>query len=544
MYREFEDIVGVRNISDDPAVLDSYSYNLAHTSLHMGPFYGVYTPRGEAVLLPGCTEEVQAIVKLCNKYKLQVKASSTFWGAMGFPEDKGCIQLDMRRMDRILEIDEKNMFAVVEPHVIGANLQAEAMKRGLNAHIHGPGASCSCLASATSYGGMGPDGLFSGVGAENMMGIEWVLPNGEILRTGSLGSGLGWFYGEGPGPGTRGLVRGAYGCKGAFGVFTKCALKLSAWPGPTAIPVRGTVPAYRATLSDNFRGYTLSFSSWQGFADAAYKIWDAGIGYVAHRQFNMFGRNLKYGMLKVLNDPKKTLGDLEEIVKDPEVKKATETMKRDFQLVLAGMTPRDIEWQDKALDEILAATGGWKVEAMLEKEMHDWALLYMLKLGHKNLNLVYAGGYDGNFGLAGPPDYGTQFVEEAAQFKADWEKKGDIVAQGGDCMMGGVATIGGGATMVWENFTCFDPYSEKSTVGTWEFFEASSNYGIKRGWGAGMERTNAVCRGADGKAPPKEVREKMMGGHKQASTWRYQRKIQEAFDPNKLGDEYYQTIDY
>ena len=53
-------------------------------------------------------------------------------------------------MDRILEIDEKNMFAVIEPYVIAATLQAEAMKVGLNCHMIGAGASCSPLAQLTS----------------------------------------------------------------------------------------------------------------------------------------------------------------------------------------------------------------------------------------------------------------------------------------------------------------------------------------------------------------------------------------------------------
>ena len=63
-------------------------------------------------------------------------------------------------MDRILEIDEKNMFAVVEPYVIGATLQAEAMKVGLNTHIIGAGASTSPLASACAYGGPGPASFY------------------------------------------------------------------------------------------------------------------------------------------------------------------------------------------------------------------------------------------------------------------------------------------------------------------------------------------------------------------------------------------------
>jgi len=81
VYQEFEAIVGAENISDDPALLDSYRYLLCQTSNHLGPFYNTFTPRGEAVLMPGSTEEVQAIVKVCNKYKIKVKASTTFWGA-------------------------------------------------------------------------------------------------------------------------------------------------------------------------------------------------------------------------------------------------------------------------------------------------------------------------------------------------------------------------------------------------------------------------------------------------------------------------------
>src|SRR5512135_1100462 len=116
-----EDIVGPRYYSDDPAILATYQFPLDVTSIHLGPFYRTYTPRGAAVVLPSSVEEVQAIVKTCNKYKIKYKASSTFWGAMGFPCYEDVIQIDPRRMDRVLEIDKKNMFAVVEPYVNGAN---------------------------------------------------------------------------------------------------------------------------------------------------------------------------------------------------------------------------------------------------------------------------------------------------------------------------------------------------------------------------------------------------------------------------------------
>ena len=544
VYRAFEDIVGSENIADDPAVLDSYVYSLSHTAIHIGPFYGVYTPRGAAVLLPGSTEEVQAIVKLCNKYRIRFKASSTFWSAQGYPLEEDTLQLDMRRMDRIIEIDEKNMFAVVEPGVIGATLQAEAMQVGLNTHLAGSGCSCSPLASATSYLGSGPGNLYGGWFYENLLGVEWVMPSGEIFRTGSLGSGCGWFCGEGPGPSMRGVVRGFLGAKGSMGVFTRCAIKLFAWPGPKTLPVEGIVPAYRVRLPENFKVYTAAFPSWKAWADGVYSIWDAGIGYLAHRQFNMFGRDLKFAMVRILSDPGRTLADLEELLEDPEVQRATEESKRDFQIVLAGMTTRDIEWQDRVFDEILARTGGWKVEAMNAPEIRDWALLYLIRLGHKNLNLVFAGGYDGAFGFPIAMDYGALRAEEVAEFKREWEKRGAMVEAGGDCMMGPIGGQGGGGTGLWENFTCFDPHDRASTEGTLEFFDACTELAREKRWvAAGMEKWNAAARGSNGRTTPKEERDRLHLSSPQPSVYRYQRRIKEAFDPNDLGDEYYETLE-
>ncbi|MDD3824346.1 MAG: FAD-binding oxidoreductase [Anaerolineae bacterium] len=543
VYKALEDIVGAANISDDPALLDSYRYSLAHTAIHLGPYYDTHTPRGAAVLLPGSTEEVQAIVKLCNRYKIKFKASSTFWSAQGYPSEDDTIQLDMRRMDRILEIDEKNMHAVVEPGVIAATLQAEAMKVGLNTHIPGSGCSCSPLASATSYFGSGPGNLYGGWYYDNLLGMEWVMPTGEILRTGSLGSGCGWFCGEGPGPSMKGVARGFLGAKGAMGVFTKCAIKLFAWPGPATLPVEGTIPAYKVSLPDRLRAYTLAFPSWKAWADAAHLIWDTGIGYLAHRQFSMFGRDLKYAMVKILTEPTRTLGDLGELLEDPEVQRVTEESIRDFQIVLAGMTARDLEWQEKALDEILARTGGWKVEAMNDPDVADWTLLYMIRLGHKNLNLVFGGSYDGCFGLLGAADFGTAHVEEAAAFKKEWEKRGAVVEAGGDCMMGPIGGQGGGGTCLWENFTCFDPSDRESVEGTRALFDAATCFGLEKGWGVGMEKWNAQSRGADGRTTPKEERDRIHLSAPQPSVFRYQHKVREALNPNELGDEYFETLD-
>mgnify|MGYP004703085223 CR=1 FL=1 len=143
IYRAFEDIVGKKNISEDLGILETYRCIASQSSAHYGP-YDHKTPLPQAVLLPATTDEVQNIVKLCNKYMIKFKASSTFWSAMGYIDDDYAIQLDMRRM-RGLEIDERNMLAIVEPYAIGAVVQAEAMKVGLNLNLPGVGCSSSPL---------------------------------------------------------------------------------------------------------------------------------------------------------------------------------------------------------------------------------------------------------------------------------------------------------------------------------------------------------------------------------------------------------------
>lgn len=96
---------------------------------------------------------------------------------------------------------------------------------------------------------------------------------------------------------------------------------------------------------------------------------------------------------------------------------------------------------------------------------------------------------------------------------------------------------------MWENFTCWDPHQKSSVEGTFEFFEASSKYGVERKWGSGMERGNALCRGSDGREFPKEKREQLLSKSPIAKVLRYQQKFKEAFNPNDLGDAHYMTLE-
>ena len=543
IYEAFESIVGKKNISSDPATLDSYRTPLYQSQNHYGPHFRQFTPRGLAVLMPGCTEEVQAIVRLCNKYKIKFKASSTFWSSMGNISDDNAVQLDMRRMNRIIKIDKDNRYAIIEPYVIGATLQAEAMKLGLNTCIVGAGASCSILAGASSWAGGGPTGVFMGAQAESMMALEWVLPNGELYKTGALGSDIGWFCGEGPGPSMRALFRGGLGTTGTMGVCTKMAFRLSPWPGPTSLLNDGPAPAYKATLPDNITAYTLCFPDWKAWAEAANMVFRSEVAYLAHRQFNMFGRDLKGAMIRILTSSDKSFSDMEALLADPKVKEQTAEMKIEFQIVIAGMTKREFDLKVKIIDLILKQTGGRKASMTEEPDVKNWVLLYLLRLGHKNLNFSYVGGYEGCFGLHGTLDFGASHVEEAAMFKLKWEQEHDTIANaGGDSAMLSLSTMGGGGGGGWEFFTVFDSHDEKSTEGAREFHAATNKYSLENGWGPCMGVQCTDARSPTGYAQPPEVQEPGLMKSTQPQVFEYQWKIREVFNPNHLGDSYYRTI--
>ncbi len=535
-YQDLEDIVGPDYISDDPSIQDSYAFQWLAELVR--PEQSHYMPRPVAVIMPASTEEVQAITMVCNKYHMKIKPISTGWYHWAGPikDEDDTLQVDLRRMNRILEIDEKNMFAIVEPYVICAQLQAEVMKRGLNINIIGAGASTSIVASACAYAGMGPSTYWMGHNSDNVLGMEWVTPSGEIIRTGSLGSGDGWFCSEGPGPSIRGICRGFLGSRGGLGVYTKCAIKLSHWPGPKEFNVRGTLPAYRLPIHENFRVYTLAVPSWDAWADIYYKIYDNEIGYIFHRQFTLAGADLGPALWLILNDHTKTLNDIEEMVKRSDIKELTEELRISFQIILAGRSLRDIELQDKILDQVLAETGGWKVKRFCEDDMAEFTNVYLQRLGHKHLNFVWVGGYLGSWMQPGTPDFVKKYVPIAIKGLYRDAAGGLLVQCGGDALMGCGSTVAGGGWSGLEQFVSYDPADRESIKAGTKHMEDAITDAISNGIPPGKEAIYLSLGYKDEKIWD------TLANSQQPIIFHFQRKIKEAFDPNDIGDRNYPTL--
>jgi len=540
-YRALEDVVGKRNVSDDPAVTENYRCISAQSSAHYGPV-ATRTPKPLAVVLPGSTEEVQQIVKLCNKYKVEFKAASTFWATMGYIGSDNAIQIDMIRMDNV-EVDEKNMLAVVEPFAIGGTVQVEAMKKGLNCNIAGVGCSSSTLAGTAGWVGFGPSSISMGIASENLLGAEWVLPDGEIIRTGTLGAESEWYCGEGPGPSARAIFRGWTGTAGTMGVCTRIAIRLHPWPGPKWIPVRGAAPAYFADGLDCVRAYTVCFPDWEAYAKGFQLFYEADVCYLAHRQFNMFGRDIKTSMVEIVTHPELQFRDIPRLVEDEYIKDQNEQMKIDVQVVIAGLTERDLDYKEKAFDAILAQIGAHKSEYYLQKDIEDFVKLYLLRLGRKNYNYTLCGSYEGNFGLSPNVWAAAPFMEEAAALKRKYEQEyTGVAAVGGDSDMGSVSGIGGGGTTGWEFFIHFDAFELESIKGAFELAEWSQKWMHEKGFGADFCRWNADVRKNDGYSYTQEEHDAFYSKIAQPALATYQWKIREAFNPNHLTGSYYKTL--
>ncbi len=299
------------------------------------------------------------------------------------------------------------------------------------------------------------------------------------------------------------------------------------------MPVEGVVPAYNSPLPDNIRSYTLSFPTWQACADAYYKIYDAEIGYIWHRQFNFFGEDLQAAMLKIISDPTKQLDDLEELLKTPETQKLNEELKRSFQIVLAGNTPRDIEYQEKALAEILAETGGVNVAAMAHPAMQRYTLLYLIKLCFKNLNFAYAGGYNTCLTYKGTPDFAISYIPIAEELLKKHQQTGLVADTGADSMMGGATHIGGGGVPWFEQFMFYDPHAKESRDEGRALMVDAKRFSGENKWPGTLE-------GATGS---REEKERVMTASNQPEMYKWQGKIKKALDPNDTGDGSYPYLE-
>lgn len=225
--QEFAGVVGKDWVFTSEADLDLYRDSYS-------PLRGKPDERtASAAVAPHTSEEVQAIVKIANARKIPLYTISTgknlgYGGSA--PAYSGSVVLDLKRLNRIIEVNDRNHYAIVEPGVSYFDLYNYIQERGLKVWIDCPD---------PGWGSLIGNALDHGVGAtagryrnhiDAHCGMEVVLANGEVMRTGmgALPNSKTWAeFKNGFGP----IIDGMFS-QSNFGVVTKMGFWLM--PAPEA----------------------------------------------------------------------------------------------------------------------------------------------------------------------------------------------------------------------------------------------------------------------------------------------------------------------
>lgn len=212
ILNELQTIVGKENVVIDQASLLAYSYDSTPQFQAMPD--GVVSPRN--------TEEIAAIVRLCNREKIPIipRGSGTNLCAGTTPLEGGIVLL-FRHLDKIIEIDEENLTITTQPGVTTQAINDAAQAVGLF-YPPDPGSMhISQIGGNIGENSGGLRGLKYGVTRDYVLGLEIVLPNGEIIRTGGkLAKDVAGYD----------LTRLYVGSEGTLGIITEATLKLIPQP--------------------------------------------------------------------------------------------------------------------------------------------------------------------------------------------------------------------------------------------------------------------------------------------------------------------------
>ncbi|MFX1281065.1 MAG: FAD-binding oxidoreductase [Promethearchaeota archaeon] len=506
VFEQFEKVVGEGNIDDGDVITNVYAYNWCMEIFNYmdGKEPLPFSPTPKAVILPSSSEEVQAIVKICNKYKITCKAQSTGLGPWNQPSTNNSVIIDLRRMNKIVKIDEKNLYAVIEPYVSGAQLQVEIMKYGLNCHMPGAGPMVSPLASATSMNGPGFTSPSTGHSARNVLAVEWVLPDGELMKLGSYGlkNNPDWYHGDGPGPSLRGIMRGWAGTKSGLGIFTKVAVKLFPYPCETDFKVNGNSPDYDFKIPDYMKLYVMDCNNFKKLNSAILKVEEQEISFMCSFLSG-------FAVMAIFSNTIESLMD----------KIAIGRMKAPLVVLIAARTSREFEYKQKVMKHLLTKL---KLKNIIGKIYTPNPIFYAEAL-RSNLGLhgfIATGGFQSSKGVADTATVCLRSTKSNISLKKEFVKNGVIANDFGEGTW--MTSYESGHYFHMESPTMFDQTEKNSVEGMAEYMENSNELDLLKHLGAPFFVEGNRMHD-------------LFGPH-MSNYHIWLRKIKEEFDPNNISD--------
>lgn len=212
----YVELLGAERVVTDAEALSAYAHDMTEIA--------AATP--DLVMRPTTAEEVQQIVRLAASEKAPMTpvVARMNVGGLTIPAEGGIV-IDLSDMNRVVELNRENMYAVIEPGVTFAQmhdlLDADAPELTLSYPLSPPHTS---VMANFLLDGLGSLSLPFGSHGEQIGGLEAILPDGTKVRTGACALSPVWF-GRGPLPDLTGLF---VNWEGSTGIVTKLAVQL--WP--------------------------------------------------------------------------------------------------------------------------------------------------------------------------------------------------------------------------------------------------------------------------------------------------------------------------
>ena len=177
ILKDFKKLLGAENVLDAEPDRLSYAYDSAVLPQKIPA----------AALMPERAEQIGEIAALCHKNSIPmtVRGSGTNLSGGAIPDSEESVVILTQKLNRVLEINSGDLYAVVEPGVVTANFAAEAAARGLF-YPPDPGSQAvSTIGGNIAENAGGLRGLKYGVTKDYVMGVEFFDATGELVKTGS-----------------------------------------------------------------------------------------------------------------------------------------------------------------------------------------------------------------------------------------------------------------------------------------------------------------------------------------------------------------------
>ena len=200
-----------KNVSTDPTDLILYSYDAAKIS-----------HKPDCVAFPDSTQEVSELVKVCSAHNIPItpRGAGTGYTGGSVPVNSGLV-IALGKMNRLLEINKKELYAEVEPGIINYDFGQMLAKESLFYPPDPASLKSSTIGGNVMTGAGGPSAVKYGVTRDYVMGLTVVMPDGGVLETGvKTAKGVVGYD----------LTRLMVGSEGTLGIVTKIRLRVLPLP--------------------------------------------------------------------------------------------------------------------------------------------------------------------------------------------------------------------------------------------------------------------------------------------------------------------------